>query len=35
VDEAALADPDARLLVQDYPSYPLDLPGYAEEMPGQ
>lgn len=29
VDETYLQDPDARLLVQDYPSYPLDLPGYA------
>ena len=34
VDEADMADPDARLLVQDYPSYPLNLPGYAGEVPG-
>ena len=28
IDETYLDDPDARLLFQDYPSYPTDLPGY-------
>lgn len=31
VDEHYLQNPDARLLVQDYPSYPLDLPGYSDQ----
>ena len=30
IDEDYLRDPDARLLFQDYPSYPLALPGYSE-----
>ena len=30
MNEAYLENPDARLLVQDYPSYPTNLPGYAE-----
>jgi choline-sulfatase len=29
VDETYLENPDAELLRQDYPPYPLDLPGYA------
>lgn len=29
IDESYLVDPDARLLFQDYPSYPTDLPGYS------
>lgn len=29
-DESYLEDPDAELLIQDYPSYPLDLPGYSD-----
>lgn len=29
-DESYLRNPDADLLVQDYPSYPLDLPGYSD-----
>lgn len=30
VDETYLNDPDARLLVQDYPLYPTRLPGYTD-----
>lgn len=33
VEENFLSDPDAKLLFQDYPSYPLDLPGYHEPRP--
>lgn len=29
VNEDYLENPDARLLFQDYPSYPMNLPGYA------
>lgn len=29
-DESYLAEPDAKVLFQDYPSYPLDLPGYSD-----
>ncbi len=31
VDEAYLDDPDAKLLFQDYPSYPTELPGYTSQ----
>lgn len=31
LDESYLAEPDARLLVQDYPSYEFDLPEYTSE----
>lgn len=31
LDESYLDDPDARLLFQDYPSYPTKLPGYMED----
>lgn len=34
IDEGYLADPDARLLVQDYPSYATDLPGYTARSAG-
>ena len=30
IDESYLNDPDARLLFQDYPSYPTELPGYTD-----
>ncbi|MEM7531702.1 MAG: sulfatase-like hydrolase/transferase [Chloroflexota bacterium] len=30
LDETYLEDPDAGLLIQDYPSYPTDLPGYTD-----
>ncbi len=30
-DESYLANPDANLLIQDYPAYPTCLPGYNEE----
>ena len=30
IDETYLEDPDARLLIQDYPSYPTQLPGYTD-----
>jgi arylsulfatase A-like enzyme len=33
VDERYLEDPDAELLFQDHPSYPLNLPGYHEIGP--
>ncbi|MEM7126487.1 MAG: sulfatase-like hydrolase/transferase [Chloroflexota bacterium] len=32
IDETYLADPDARLLFQDYPSYPTELPGYSDAI---
>ena len=32
-DESYLNDPDANLLVQDYTSYPMNLPGYAKAEP--
>ena len=33
INEEYLDDPDARLLFQDYPSYPMNLPGYTEVQP--
>ncbi len=35
IDEEYLQNPDARLLIQDYPSYAIDLPGYTEKTPEQ
>lgn len=35
IDESYLDDPDAELIVQDYPSYPTDLPGYTSAETGQ
>lgn len=31
MDETYLRDPDAKLLFQDYPTYPTELPGYTEK----
>jgi arylsulfatase A-like enzyme len=31
IDETYLKNPDAELLRQDYPPYPLDLPGYSSD----
>ncbi len=33
IDEKYLEDPDAQLSFQDYPSYPMNLPGYSEAEP--
>jgi hypothetical protein len=33
MDEGYLKTPDARLLFQDYPSYPTDLKGYTQTAP--